>query len=373
VKGILAVLLGALIALSAAAAYAAADDVDALKGEVKKLQDRIDKLEAAKAEAEPTVTAKTGNIKIGALLQQWYISTNQKEPESEYEGYGRSEIYSNYYNNTFHTRRARLNLGGDVSEDVGWYTQFEFARKDQDSESYSGTLLDMWLNYRLDENDRLTVGQFKVPFGYETLVSASDLETVERAMVFSNAKIGDFWDVGAQYVGTFDSTEVRLAIVQGEGQSKHDADDRLDVCARVNVKPQMLPGLEIGGSVYSGKDDKANENRSYWGGHVVYTADRFHFMGEYATGNTSNDLTIDSIGWYALASYAFTPEVSFVARYEEFDPDDNTSGDKIKATTAGLNYYINKQNAKIQANYVRYDPAYGDTINDIIINFQVKV
>jgi predicted porin len=162
-------------------------------------------------------------------------------------------------------------------------------------------------------------------------------------------------------------------LFQGEGQNVKDVDDHLDLCARVNFAPKdFLPGLQLGGSVYSGKSAAADENRDYWGGHLVYDKDAFRFKAEYAQGNHKS-ISKKARGWYALAAYKFTPEFELVGRYEIDDPDKSTDNDRMKAWTLGVNYYLLKHNSKIQANYVMYDPDEGDKYNEVMVNFQMRI
>ena len=150
-----------------------------------------------------------------------------------------------------------------------------------------------------------------------------------------------------------------------------------------------MPGLQIGGSIYSGRDGSVGMDRNRWGAHIVYDKGRVGFKGEYAFGNTP-DINRDANGWYALATYDITNKIEFVGRYEQIDPN-NASDDeemltattrsaniteattKGKILTAGFNYYMMKQNAKIQLNWMRYEPNDGDTHNEYILNFQIKV
>ena len=85
---------------------------------------------------------------------------------------------------------------------------------------------------------------------------------------------------------------------------------------------------------------------------------------------------INSSGWYAQIAYLLPFEIgkkvkiepSF--RYQEFDKDNSVSGDKIDATSVGLNFYIKGHNLKGQMDYTIYGEETNESNNNI---FQIQL
>ncbi len=57
-------------------------------------------------------------------------------------------------------------------------------------------------------------------------------------------------------------------------------------------------------------------------------------------------------GFYGIVGYKITPKFQVIARYDQFNPDRNISGDTRKEYTAGINYFIKGQALKLILNYV---------------------
>jgi hypothetical protein len=63
------------------------------------------------------------------------------------------------------------------------------------------------------------------------------------------------------------------------------------------------------------------------------------------------DDDIQGEGWYVQTGYMLTNCWELAGRYQVLDPDTNTSGDILRWTSIGLNYYIWDHNFKIQTEY----------------------
>ncbi len=58
-----------------------------------------------------------------------------------------------------------------------------------------------------------------------------------------------------------------------------------------------------------------------------------------------------------------------ILKYEHYDPNEEAADDKVQEITAGLNYFIEKYNAKWQLNYIHKDEEAEDELqNDQIIS-----
>ena len=103
----------------------------------------------------------------------------------------------------FDTRRARLDFKGAITSQWDYELYIEFAG--------TPALLDGYTTYKLADYAKISVGQFKIPFSYESLVSDSQLELLDRSQVEEalTARAKDVLgnqngrDIGAQISGSF--------------------------------------------------------------------------------------------------------------------------------------------------------------------------
>jgi hypothetical protein len=79
------------------------------------------------------------------------------------------------------------------------------------------TFVDTWTPFNL----RLTLGQFKIPFGYEILQSDADRELPERSAVILGLFPGDR-DRGLRLQGSYDIFRLRVALVNGASFGQKD-------------------------------------------------------------------------------------------------------------------------------------------------------
>src|SRR2546425_3266174 len=104
-----------------------------------------------------------------------------------------------------------------------------------------------------------TVGQFRVPFSLESLLSSTTLETTERSRIVNAAKR----DIGVQAEWRIpDRLTLQGAVVNGEGPNRAaNPDNRMAYFARAVVTP--VKGLDLGGA-RSEERRVGKECRSRW-------------------------------------------------------------------------------------------------------------
>jgi phosphate-selective porin OprO and OprP len=252
-------------------------------------------------------------------------------------------------NNMETVDRARLTL------DVTMYKYFKLRVQNEFGVGSNG-LRDAFLAVTPTPAFNIQVGQFKVPFSYEGLLSKKYIDFVERAAVVTSTS-NPLRDVGVMAYGTlFDKTlQYQIAGMNGSGQNRSDVDSDKDVVARLvlapfaDVGPAHLKGLSVGGAVaygYQGPETTKNSDgasspvknsiagtsdpffnfyqavarRGYRlraGTHLAYINGPLGFVGEYIhtseerRGLDANDHDapdLDTDGGYVNLTYLLTGE-----------------------------------------------------------------
>jgi len=319
----------------------------------------------AQEQADSAVTTGFGSLRLGGLLQVWYL---ENAPGLE---------------RTFRIRRTELSLKGSFAKRLGWTVMIDPSRAldfVEDStvvgdsivvptvevNQSSRILQDAYLTLDFGESFRLDVGQRKVPLSFEGLQSAAELKTIERALMFSDrARGGDFADVRDLGVMAHGSITPRIdyqaGVFNGLGETQNDVTTKgvLAVAARVVVRPGV-PGLQLGASGgLNGRLDVADrrrhpfEPRNRLGVEGYYRRGRWTAQSELMGGRDDDETRL---GTYALAAYQITPIAEIVGRVDYFDPDDSRDDGPLTTDELdfllGGNFYLLENHLKLQANAI---------------------
>ena len=155
-------------------------------------------------------------------------------------------------NDTQTIDRARLSVDATV------YKYFRM-RLENDFSSSSG-LRDAWIGFNYAPEFNVQIGQYKVPFSYEELLSKRYIDFVERAAVVNSA-VNPSRDIGVMVYGALfkKMVQYQLAGMNGTGQNRSDNNSDKDVIARAVVAPfvasdfEHLRGFNLGGAVTYGR------------------------------------------------------------------------------------------------------------------------
>src|SRR5262245_4243514 len=132
----------------------------------------------------------------------------------------------------------------------------------------SNGLRDAFVDVTPDAAFNSQVGQFKIPFSYEGLLSKKYIDFVERSAVVTSTT-NPLRDIGVMAYGSlFDNVvQYQVAGMNGSGQNRSDVDSDKDVVARLvlapfaSAGPDHLRGFNVGGAVtygYQGKETTRN-------------------------------------------------------------------------------------------------------------------
>lgn len=286
----------------------------------------------------------------------------------------------------FFVRRARLYLSGNVLEKLGYKVSFETAS--------SSILRDAYVYLDYIPHARVTVGQFKVPFGYEGPLALAELPVANRSLAGNFIHIPTARDRGVMLSGKVDygtpdepmAASYWLGAFNGAGQNRSDDNNHKDVALRARFNP-LLGCLTLGGSWYKGSTRQsggADKDWDRWGAELEWKPKRIKgakVLGEFVwnrqyfdtyiarnindtTNTTANPLPpfgryAHGYGWYALAAYrlngfgggwGFLNGFEPVARYDMLDEDTAVTDNERTRTTLGLNYYLAKD-TRLMLNY----------------------
>jgi hypothetical protein len=263
-------------------------------------------------------------------------------------------------------RRARLGLSGEITPSLTYRFQTEFADRPK--------LLDAYAELRINDYFDIMVGQFKVPFSFESLVSLRQFELIDfcqavDAMVSRTRDVignQNGRDIGIQLGGSLLKkgsnilVEYRIAVLNGSGINVADtANKAKDIVGRLIVNP--VKGLSLGASYYNGwgkaidpgvKYAGRSQPRNRFGFDMEYTGTRLSMRTEYLQGT---DGETEKEGWYAFAGYYILPQkLQLVFKYDIYDPDRSVDLDVQTLYVAGANYQFNPW-SRIQACYTFHE------------------
>jgi hypothetical protein len=165
----------------------------------------VKKLEARVADLEKQATEKASKLKLSGYLQgryEWHDDANFGLDPAKGTPRGSSR---------FLVRRARIKAtyAGKNSE---FMMQVSGARDELTFTDAEASLVDTWTPLGL----KLTMGQFKVPFGFEIMQSSSERELPERARMYTTLYPGER-DRGLRLTGKRGVFNFAVALINGNG------------------------------------------------------------------------------------------------------------------------------------------------------------
>ena len=266
----------------------------------------------------------------------------------------------------FFLRRARFAVEGNVTPWASYRAQVEMrtagAAATPAASPLSLSATDLWVK-ATSSRWGATIGQFRVPFSLESLLSSTTLETTERSLIVNAAKR----DIGVQGEWRIpDRVTLQGAIVNGEGPNRAtNPDNRMAYFARAVVTP--VKGLDVGGAFQGYSDSTAIDAQG------MYRGPRWTARAEYID-ERNRRTAVHTKGWYALAAYAVVPRhAQLVARIEQFDPSDLVATDRETGYLAGVQYFWRGDDFKMIADYEVFREQTTQVKNDRgVVQMQVR-
>jgi phosphate-selective porin OprO/OprP len=338
-------------------------EADSLRSELALQQQQ--KLDKEKAN-QHNISIGSKALQISGLIQ------------TRYQGFQQSTV-----NNAFDLHRARLDAKGNITDQWSYEVYTEFAANTK--------LLDAYTAYKVADFLKLTAGQFKVPLSYESLVSDSQLDFIDRSQVVealsgrSKDVIGNQVgrDIGIQVSGSFAKLndhylfDYTFGVFNGAGYDvTTDNNNHKDIAARLAVHP--IKGLDFGGSLYEGEDIPLATTKAP--NPVTQARNRYGFDARYVTGPLSvtaeylhgTDASIHRDGWYAQAGYFVLPKLQLMAKYDTYDPNKVITTDRSIIYYGGVNYVFNSW-TKLAVDYLYKHEETTTQVRNNILEAQLQI
>jgi hypothetical protein len=253
---------------------------------------------------------------------------------------------------------------------------------------------------------RVRLGQFKVPFGRQQLTSSGNQAFVDRSIVANEFERGR--DTGAAVWGSTPNNafEYRVGLFNGNGMTRTENDNAsMQVNARLMWQPNQTMSLRqrawVSGPLYSEGDFESvdqpiyavavnYERASNWGAttgndlksNVVGADGIFKFKGVFATGEYFFRIrepeigsSFHSNGWYAETTYLLPHRRRWEVggRYGQWEQSDIVANDRRNEARAGVSYYFQRHNLKLQTDVGRLGTQNGPTRGGSIHNYDARV
>jgi len=301
-----------------------------------------------------------------ALAQVWTTLYDQDaHPTADAAGYGDPEDDVG-----FKIRRARLGFE-DESGEVLTYGVVVGVSSGSDGWSDgddSVELVDAWAGYRFHDLAGARLGVQKVPFGRESLISASELVFQERSVASNHLgadrELGFLLDAGNETV------RLRAGAFNGNGELFGDTDPGLLYAARVEYAGGegvyetwgAVDGLVVGAGANAFHNGELATSTLAYGGDVIVRVAGLAVLAEAAVSTVTPgdstvadpDVLVDTsrLGGQVQVGYSignFEPAV----RAERFDDDrDVTDYGDVTLVTAGVTCHLLDDRVRTGGGYV---------------------
>lgn len=338
---------------------------------------KVEALEAKTAELQKIVSDQKGILdKLNNLKVSGFVQGRYEWHDDSINGWdSKSNSAASSTKSTFYVRRARLdtNYYGTNTEFV---LQLDGGGDTVGLRDAEAAFVDTWTPLHL----RISVGQFKYPFGYELQQGDPIREMPERARMIQLFFPGER-DRGLKVQGSYQFLRFQVALVNGNGiqdpifKSGKDSNAWLDLVGRLGVDFQTIAGgvsgyysgsdiynptsstdtnpanlkryqrVRVGGDVQANLDVPALGNLSLRG-EIIYSHDKNLAYNTLAADACQNRV---GLGWSVIAAQNLGRYLGAVVRVDSYDPTlqsslnsscVNTDGKSGTYITAGIDRII---------------------------------
>jgi phosphate-selective porin OprO and OprP len=309
----------------------------------------------ASAPSQPAVEFRTGGkstkFVVGGFIQA--LGESGGAPDSRYQ-----EL-----NDRVYLRRARINMTASFAEHFTGRLEVDYgANSIRAGSGVRGQVTDGFIQWNRYPAARVTLGQFKTPFGFEQLASDTRLLTIERAL--SNDRLTVSRQIGLGLAGDLSGKRLAysMGLFNGNGVNTGVSDNDAMMYAG-RLSGQLFRGTVSGASIlwnagvngFTSKDRGSFVGtRSGFGVDTQLTAGPLYIQAEWLMNQHDPDaaLSVDSQGYSLLAGYNFDDQWRTAVRYDHYDSNIDASGTATDLWTLGVDYRIKGDDIKLSLNYL---------------------
>lgn len=297
-------------------------------------------------------------------------------------------------------RRLKLFGRGPISGDRTYYLQFLYRANTNSSTDDHVIVQEANVLVPL-KSAKLTIGQFKPPFGMERFTSDYQLDLIDRSQpterLIPNGSLGlssarargvqlerQISKTTAFAVGIFDGNGAnepfdgngplavgRLVYRRQQGEARRIRSD-LAFSWRKDHDIDFLgqlPGAPPGYVNFAGRDIRENLALAYDAGANAFRAE---FIASQYDSDKPGLPSIDAWGYYIQWAHTFSEHWTVAARLETLDSDQSTSDSKDASwLTIGATYNIDSNHQRVQVNYVlKNEEADEFDNNTLVVQYQ---
>lgn len=303
------------------------------------------------------------------------------QPQVNYRILGTKASGESLNTSNFYFNRARLGVMGAIPYDFSYYVVLEMSPT-INRDTKGAAILDAFITYnRFGPYFKVSLGQFKSPFGLEQIMGCHKLHTINRSLVVNNLS-GPIRDLGVMLTGGTDSLSIfgsktknlftyTLAIMNGTGRNVLDDNLKKDIIGRLTFHPMEF--LTVGASYRFGAHPSAaglkeDDTRQRLGFDVELKYNDILIQGEYTQGKDIGSYTtgggcggdielhegsVDRNGYFVQAMYMTPWNIQPIVKYETYEPNAavDVIDDQQTIVTYGINYFFNDW-TRLQINYL---------------------
>ncbi len=322
----------------------------ALAAKVAELQAKLQKVEAAEV-ANQAKADKLAKLKLSGYVQARYEYHQDANNGWSFPAAGSTSAGSTGTKDYFYVKRARLiTVYNDNNAEM--VAQIDASGAGLTAKDLEAAFIDTWTPLHL----RISVGQFKYPFGYELQQSDIVREMPERSRFILNYFPGER-DRGLKIQGKIDVLRFQIALVNGNGTQDSafgvlDSNNFKDVVGRVGIDQGFVAG---GVSGWFGNDDidTSNADKTKWlkfsraragadvqgyidvpslgnlalRGEAMYSRDKNQAYNGVAASSCQDRI---GWGWSLIAAQNIGKYLGAVVRVDGYDPLIQSSLDSVK-------------------------------------------
>lgn len=220
---------------------------------------------------------------------------------------------------------------------------------------------------------QIMLGNSRNQVGVEGGMSTTYVPFVLRSQIartFANTRA-----FGARVIGNYSLVDYSLAFNSSD-RFFREFFPGAEFTGWVNLKPLgktdgKYGKLVMGGGLNSGR---RHEDYTVGGAYIGWNYKDFMINAEYSVADGYNARVFSNDkaeGFYTTVGYKLTPKIQLVARYDQFDPNKDLSGDIRREYSAGINYFVIGQGMRILLNYVYCDNQNTEDSHRLILGTQI--